>query len=216
MAGDCFGITATRFNVPGNDLNRPARHRWWNRRGATYCNRGDAGVLLTALNRNVTPDSVGEICLHAFAEPLAPNIAARHTNVTIEDAALVSFCKNHLAENSEPSGLCLIEGAGGFLSPATDSMLQADLMRALGLPAILVTANYLGSISHTLATLEAMERRNIPAAAIIVSQPDSSLADPTAFIDEMRRLQPAHTYIAARHNTDALALGCEVLDAVTS
>ena len=61
------------------------------------------------------------------------------------------------------------------MSPIADGATGLDLMRALGLPAILVGGSYLGAISHTLTAIEVL-RADLPIAAVVVSQ----AADPEA------------------------------------
>lgn len=61
----------------------------------------------------------------------------------------------------------LIEGAGGVLVPLTGDYLTADYIRDRNLPAVLVTGGTLGSINHTLLSLEAMLSRGIKTAAVI-------------------------------------------------
>lgn len=168
----------------------------------------DAGILLSALGEKVTPETVSDICLHAFPPPLAPNVAARQLGVEIDDEALLDFCRRGLKTDA---GLILVEGAGGVLSPATDDMLQADLIAALDLPAILVTTNYLGAVSHTLTALESLERRQIPVAAMVVSQPTPDAATPTSLIDELLRLRPEIAILAAPFGIDPNQLGDDVL-----
>jgi dethiobiotin synthetase len=49
----------------------------------------------------------------------------------------------------------------------SNSFLNIDLMQQLNLPVILVSNNYLGSINHTLLTVEAMQKRNLPVAGLV-------------------------------------------------
>ena len=62
-----------------------------------------------------------------------------------------------------------MEGAGGVLVPLTRSRLQVDLFAQWGLPAIIVSRTRLGTINHTLLTIEALKRRGIPIAGIAFS-----------------------------------------------
>ncbi|HMO63341.1 MAG TPA: dethiobiotin synthase [Ferruginibacter sp.] len=63
----------------------------------------------------------------------------------------------------------LIETAGGVMSPLAPDFLNIDLMQQFNLPVILVSNNYLGSINHTLLTVEAVRQRNIPIKGIVFS-----------------------------------------------
>lgn len=61
----------------------------------------------------------------------------------------------------------VIEGAGGLLVPLTRHLLIADLITFLKTPVILVSKNYLGSINHTLLTIEALRARSIPLLGVV-------------------------------------------------
>lgn len=63
----------------------------------------------------------------------------------------------------------VVETAGGIMSPLSTGFLNIDLMHQLKLPAIVVSNNYLGSINHTLLTVEAIKQRNIPIKGIVFS-----------------------------------------------
>ncbi|HIJ84983.1 MAG TPA: dethiobiotin synthase, partial [Magnetococcales bacterium] len=67
----------------------------------------------------------------------------------------------------------VVEGAGGLLVPLNDQDYMIDLIRQLGLPVILVARTTLGTINHTLLSLEALVRRNIPVRGIILSGPEN-------------------------------------------
>lgn len=72
----------------------------------------------------------------------------------------------------DAGGLCLVEGAGGFYSPLAGDGLNADLAGRLGWPVLLVAANRLGCLNHTLLTLEAAERRNLDVFAVVLNSRD--------------------------------------------
>jgi dethiobiotin synthetase len=137
----------------------------------------DAGRLLAALGRPVTAEAVAEICWKRFTEWSAPNVAARNAGVSLEYALLLEFVRSRLAAHE---GAALVEGAGGVMSPLTDTHTNIDLIADLGLPVVLMASNYLGAVSHTLTALEALEHRKLAVAAIAVTQslPNAGLAAP--------------------------------------
>jgi dethiobiotin synthase len=95
--------------------------------------------------------------------PVSPHLAARLSGQTIDLAALVACVR------AEPdSSRWIVEGAGGALVPIGDTAIMADLMTLLGLPVVVVAATALGTINHTLLTLEALRRRSIPTAGVIM------------------------------------------------
>ena len=90
--------------------------------------------------------------------PASPHYAAELDNITIdlEDIKLPKT-DNHL----------VVEGAGGLMVPLNRKDLMIDLIAKLRLPVILVSKNYLGSINHTLLSIEMLRSRNIALKGII-------------------------------------------------
>jgi dethiobiotin synthetase len=89
--------------------------------------------------------------------PASPHIAAAREGVAIEAARL-----------SPPAcaGSLVIEGAGGLLAPLSPGLLPIDLFAAWGFPVILCARTALGTINHTLLSLEAMARRGMPVLGV--------------------------------------------------
>ncbi|PKP83250.1 MAG: dethiobiotin synthase [Alphaproteobacteria bacterium HGW-Alphaproteobacteria-18] len=169
--------------------------------------QSDAGRLLAAMGRAVTPDAVSEICLHRLAPPLAPNVAMRQAGVAQDYGAIRQFVERRL---EGAAGCHLVEGAGGVMSPLTDDRLQIDLMADLDLPVILVTAPYLGSISHTLSALYALGARGLTVAAVVISQPSVSGGDVAAFAGELERFTQAPLF-GIKYGEDAAGLARALL-----
>jgi dethiobiotin synthetase len=71
----------------------------------------------------------------------------------------------------------IIEGAGGLMVPLTDDFLMIDLIQQLSVPVVLVVKNYLGSINHTLLSLEALRNRTIPLRAVIFNGDEDKEAE---------------------------------------
>jgi dethiobiotin synthetase len=67
----------------------------------------------------------------------------------------------------------VVEGAGGILVPLNETAYVIDLARDLELPVILVTRSTLGTINHTLLSLEAIRRRGLHLAGIVVNGPET-------------------------------------------
>ncbi len=111
----------------------------------------DPGMLLDALGLPVTADEIERISPWRFRAPLSPDLAASMEGRRIDVADVVAFCQNAVAVRRD---VLLIEGVGGIMVPLDDQRTILDVMMALGLPLILVTGSYLGSISHTLTALE--------------------------------------------------------------
>ena len=127
----------------------------------------DPGMLLTALERPVTPVMIERIAPWRFAAPVSPDLAAKLENRTVDFDALLAFCR--VAIDRCP-GSMLIEGIGGVMVPLDDTRTVLDWIVALKLPIIMVTGSYLGSLSHTLTSLDAVRRRAIAVKALVVNE----------------------------------------------
>ncbi|MGE3843637.1 MAG: dethiobiotin synthase [Vicinamibacterales bacterium] len=96
-------------------------------------------------------------------DPVSPHLAARLAGTSIETAPLLE-----LAPASAQDSLWIVEGAGGVLVPINDTQMMIDLIVALHLPAIVVARTTLGTINHTLLTLEALRHREVPVAGLVM------------------------------------------------
>jgi dethiobiotin synthetase len=119
-----------------------------------------------------------------FAEPVAPPVAARRHGVELTLDAL----EQAVWGQAEGQALLLVEGVGGLLCPLTERETVADLAERLGLPLVVVVRRSLGTLNHTLLTLEAARRRGLAVAGMVVNEtePPRSLAEETN-VDELRR-----------------------------
>jgi dethiobiotin synthetase len=125
----------------------------------------DPAVLLTALGCPLT--DIARISPWRLQAPLSPDLAARRESRTIDFAGLVAFSRDALASAED---VLIIEGVGGIMVPLDGRHTVLEWMTALRLPLILVTGSYLGTISHTLSAIDVLVRRNLPIAAIVVSE----------------------------------------------
>ena len=140
----------------------------------TSAGASDAGVLLAALGRPVTPTEIDRISPWRFVAPLSPDMAAQRENRSIDFDAVVQFSRNAV-DNSQDT--LLIEGIGGIMVPLDDRHTVLDWMIALNIPLVLVTGTYLGSLSHTLTTLDVLMRRSLTVKALVVNEtPGSAVA----------------------------------------
>jgi dethiobiotin synthetase len=135
----------------------------------------DAGVLLHVLGRPgaVRAEEIASIAPFRFRAPLSPDMAARHEGRRVDFEELVKFCRDAMAARR---GTLLIEGVGGVMVPLDERHTVLDWIAALGLPTLLVTGSYLGTLSHTLTALDALAHRAVKIAAVVVNQtPGSSV-----------------------------------------
>ncbi len=133
----------------------------------------DSAVLLAALGRPVALAEVEHISPWRFEEPLSPHMAARHEGRAIVFQEVVEFCRQSMAGRQ---GVLLIEGIGGIMVPLDDRRTVLDWMSVLRIPIILVAGTYVGTMSHTLTSLEVLVRRNLDVAAVVVSESEGSAA----------------------------------------
>ena len=106
--------------------------------------------------------------------PVSPHLAARLDGSTIELDALLA-----IAAAQPRHARWIVEGAGGILVPLNERDLLVDLVRRLELPTLVVARSGLGTINHTLLTLEALARRDIVVAGVVMvgaPNPDNRLA----------------------------------------
>ena len=116
------------------------------------------------------------LCPQTFLAPLSPPAAAALEGREVDEALLVDGY-HWLSERSE---LVLVEGAGGFYSPISKNWLNADLAERIGLPVIIVSPNRLGTINQTLLTIEAVRRRGLTVAGVVLNLMNESTDPSTA------------------------------------
>ena len=105
-----------------------------------------------------------------FQEPLSPHLAARLDGKRVESDQIVDQLAR-LREESSERGL-VIEGIGGLLVPLTDEgEMLSDLFVTLRLPLLVVARSTLGTLNHTLLTLEALRRRDLEVAGVVLVGP---------------------------------------------
>tara|TARA_R110001592_G_scaffold3525_5_gene19801 strand:- start:5902 stop:6555 length:654 start_codon:yes stop_codon:yes gene_type:complete len=99
---------------------------------------------------------------YIFSEPLSPHRSAEIDNVEIDMPALRD--KNNIPACD---GTMIIEGAGGLMVPITRDNLQINLYKDWKIPVVLCARTGLGTINHTLLSLEAIWSRNIPLKGLV-------------------------------------------------
>jgi dethiobiotin synthetase len=98
-----------------------------------------------------------------FEYPASPHLSAELEGCKI-DVSLIDKSLKILAENFET---VLIEGAGGIYVPITRDYTTLDFIASRSIPTIVVSSPKLGSINHTMMTLEMLKSRKIPVAALV-------------------------------------------------
>ena len=88
----------------------------------------------------------------ALPEPLAPELAAREACVEVDLATMIAA----YARLSAQADVVVVEGVGGWLAPLSTQLMQADLVRALELPVVLVVGLRLGCLNHAYLSARAI------------------------------------------------------------
>jgi dethiobiotin synthase len=101
---------------------------------------------------------------YVLSEAMAPHEAARRAGISIDMAKLKPPATDRLL---------VVEGAGGLLVPLNDTDYVIDLAGQLELPILLVARSTLGTINHTLLSIEALRRRDLPLAGVVVNGPET-------------------------------------------
>lgn len=117
-----------------------------------------------------------DLCPYVLDEPAAPHLVAAQSGLKLEMAIIMRALNAVQAQ----SDAVVVEGAGGFLTPLTDSTDLGDFAQQLGLPVILVIGMRLGCINHALLTLEAIKSRKLQIAGWIAN----SLSTEMPFLNE--------------------------------
>jgi len=110
--------------------------------------------------------------VYQFEPPVAPAVAS--PTIDLERIHRVFL------EGTSHADLTLVEGAGGWRVPITKTADMSTLARACGLPVIVVATATLGTINHSLLTLEAVERDGLTVAALVLSRQPSDDPDVAA------------------------------------
>ncbi|MFI3278723.1 MAG: dethiobiotin synthase [Rikenellaceae bacterium] len=111
-------------------------------------------------------DRSGVTCPIVFTYPASPHLAAKIDRRTL-DTALICEATEKLAKRYD---VVLLEGAGGLMVPLSGDMLTIDYVESKRYPTILVSSGRLGSINHTILSIEALLSRKIPLAAIVYNR----------------------------------------------
>jgi dethiobiotin synthetase len=193
-----FFITATDTGV-GKTIVAGAIIRALKREGLSVCGmkpvetgcRGKGGTLISADGNflkdvSEVKEPMSSITPVRFREPLAPWVAAERKGTGIDLKKIwVKF-----RELSEKYDAVVVEGIGGLLVPVKRDYFVSDLAADIGLPVIVVASAYLGTINHTLLTVEHARGKGLDVAGIILNhprRPEGSVAEKTnpAAIEEL-------------------------------
>jgi dethiobiotin synthetase len=173
----------------------------------------DTGLLLEALGEELTPAGIKRASPWRFRAPLSPDMAAAREGRSVPFDRLLSFCRTSAAD----ADITLIEGIGGVMVPLDGRHTVIDWIAALGGPALLVTASYVGTLSHTLTAAGALAARGIDLAGIVVSETPDSAASMTETVDTLARFLPEPEILAlTRHAPEGAEAELRLLEKLLS
>ncbi len=178
----------------------------------------DAALLRDAAGE---ADCLDDVCPAQFAEPLAPLVAAARAHEPVKlprlDAAFDRLARGRDA--------IVVEGAGGLLVPITEQLAYDGLFRRWELDLIVVAANRLGALNHTVLTLRAAWQAGLRVRAVVLNSmcPAAESLAACTNLDTLRALLPGSMvvtfpYVKPPHNPAALApaLPISLLDTLTT
>jgi dethiobiotin synthetase len=127
----------------------------------------DGVFLKEASEGDITLD---ECAPFRFSLPAAPHRAAAMEGKHLKLVDLVE----HVLSVSEDADLTVVEGAGGLMVPIQEDSMMIDFMVRLGYPILLVARRALGTLNHTLLSVDALEKRGVAPVGIILSATSAS------------------------------------------
>ena len=134
------------------------------------CARGADGALVPEDALRLAAAATGrasldDVCPYRFEAPVAPGVAAEAQGVAIDRSVVAAA----LARVMERSSWGLVEGAGGLLVPLGGGLTIADLVVWTGFPLLIVARPGLGTINHSLLTVEVARARGIEVAGVVLA-----------------------------------------------
>jgi dethiobiotin synthetase len=120
----------------------------------------DAEALMRAA---AVRDPLSLVNPYRFRAPVAPSVAAEIGRKRIDPEKILRSFRTL----SQRHDTMIVEGAGGIMVPLTKGYLFLDLAEAMGLPVVIVARPGLGTINHTLLTIEALRVRRIMIAGVV-------------------------------------------------
>lgn len=141
---------------------------------------------------------------YVFDPPVSPWAATQMTGGVIDFPGLMEKARAIIARYQ----VTFIEGAGGLSVPIDENRTMADIPKALNIPVVIVSRSGLGTINHTVLTVEYAKRRGLRLAGIVMNQDSEELAqnDPSrrlnAFIIEKMTGVPIIGIIPSLHNIE--------------
>jgi dethiobiotin synthase len=177
MGHGCF-ITGTDTGIGKTYVARLLLEGFSDRRSATYMKPVQTGCVRDARENLTAPDfdyvmragahmsaEMDDHVPYRFEPACSPHLAAALAGITIS----LEHIREKYSRVSDKKSITIVEGAGGVLTPLSETTTMIDLMLHLRLPVVVVTSPRVGTLNHTLLTVEALAKRGIEPAGIVVN-----------------------------------------------
>lgn len=134
---------------------------------------GDLTFSLKAARLTPSPDEIRLMCPYTYEPACSPELAGRMSG-SLPSMDVIADSLQTLAERHDA---LVVEGAGGVLVPLDDKHTYLDLMKRLELPVLLVARRSLGTINHTLLSLDVLRAAGLRPVGVVLNQSSPGEAD---------------------------------------
>ncbi|MCE5194161.1 MAG: dethiobiotin synthase [Nitrospiraceae bacterium] len=135
----------------------------------TGCKRKDNKIVpcdgFFLKEMNIADEDIDLITPYCFEHPLAPMVASSLENKTID----INIIKGSFEKLSDKYDAVIVEGVGGLLVPIKTDYFIADIAKELNLPLVIVARPYLGTINHTMLTINFALNKGLEIAGLIMN-----------------------------------------------
>jgi dethiobiotin synthetase len=163
--------------------NMRAGYQKWVATGAETGQPEDLDICIEAAGLSSDRELFVQQVPYCFSFPASPHLAAEMESRVVEGEIIIEKYRN-MADRYE---LLIVEGIGGIMVPLRRDLLLADLLAQVKARTLVVARSGLGTLNHTLLTLEALRNRGIPPLGVVLSDPEKE-EDERLVQDNMRTL----------------------------
>ena len=141
----------------------------------------DLAFVTKACGLSISPDDRDLVCPYTFEPACSPHLAAEMAGISISYEKIIEAFAMLKSRHS----VVIAEGAGGIMVPVDRKIMMLDLMKAMGLPVVLVTRPGLGTINHTLLSLNQLRHAGMTVAGVVFCETNPPARD---FIESDNRI----------------------------
>lgn len=130
--------------------------------------------------QSYTQQDLEKLVPYRFLLPASPHLAAEQEEKKIDPELL----KKRFYDYTREKELLLVEGVGGLMVPLRRDLLLVDFLAGFKLPTLIVARSGLGTLNHTLLTIEALRNRQIPILGVVFSDEECGLAKDDLLVND--------------------------------